>query len=104
MKFSSENAFLFKVQDVYKKDSFGNDTKELLFKRLTFRDCSISNNALASISYFDVIPDVSLESYADTWADMVGKSFSISGTIVRTYNKETQKGYTNFRLTYIKAI
>lgn len=101
MKFSSDSAYLFKVTPVYKKDNNGKDTDVINFKRLTFRTCEMSDNALATIGYFDVIPSASLLKYQDTWEDMVDKSYKIAGRISRTYNKETQKGYTNFYLDSI---
>lgn len=104
MNFLSDNAYLYKVNPVYVKDNFGKDTDEVKFYRLTFRTCQVSNNALATINYFDLIPSKALEEkYGDTWSDMVGKVFKIRGFINKTYDKEAQKGYTNYYLHEISA-
>jgi hypothetical protein len=103
MNFSSDNAYLFKVTPVYGKDAYGEDTEEIKFYRLTFRVCQVSGNALATISYFDLIPSIAITNkYKDTFEDMVGKTYKIKGTISRTYNKDLQKGYTNFYLSEIE--
>lgn len=99
MRFSSDNSYLFKATPVMAKDENGNETKEVAFYRLTFRDCSISSTNVATTSYFDVTPSAAIsKKFGDSFVDMVGSSYKIGGTISRIYNKETQKGYTNFWL------
>lgn len=105
MRFVSNSSYLFKVTPVFKKDDAGNDTKEIKFYRLTFRDSSISATNMATTCYFDVVPSAELtKKYEDTFVDMVGKLFHIEGNIIRTYNKETEKGFTNFWLDTLTAV